>query len=35
MVVEAAVVGWADPIKGESPLAFVVLKGSMLEDGMS
>lgn len=35
MVVEAAVVGWADPIKGECPLAFVVLKGSMLEDGIS
>ena len=35
MVVEAAVVGWSDPIKGECPLAFVVLKGSTLEDGIS
>lgn len=27
LVVESAVVGWEDPIKGECPLAFVVLKG--------
>jgi len=27
LVVESAVIGWEDPIKGECPLAFVVLKG--------
>jgi len=35
MVVEAAVVGFNDPIKGESPLAFVVLRGNTMEDGLN
>ena len=34
-VVEAAVIGWNDPIKGECPLAFVVLKGNILEVGLN
>ncbi len=35
LVVESAVVGWEDPIKGECPLAFVVLKGQTSEQGMT
>ena len=35
MVVEAAVVGFNDPVKGESPLAFVVLRGNTMEDGLN
>lgn len=34
-VVESAVVGFDDPIKGECPLAFVLLKGKTTENGIS
>lgn len=32
MVVESAVVGYTDPIRGDCPVAFVILRGSSTEE---